>query len=92
MLFLKEHLINDHYNWSTETSRRAVADSPNRRFFDRLNGNQILYLINFYCYLIDNLTIADGQRIENLIVKELPAELKSEIAAFNWLREQYLYY
>jgi hypothetical protein len=92
MQFKKEHLINKHYDWSTETGHNAIPNSPDRRLFDRLNGNQILYLINFFGYSVGNITIDDGRRIENLIIKELPAELKSEKAVFNWLIEKYLYY
>jgi hypothetical protein len=66
-------------------------NAPDRRIFDRLNGNQILYLINFFGYAIGKLTVESGQKIENLISKELPAELKSETAVFNWLRDRYLY-
>ena len=91
MLFLKEHLVSHHYDWTTESMHKIIA-SPDRRLFDRSNGNQILYLINFFGYSVGNLTINDGQRIESLIIKELPAELKSEISVFNWLREKYLYY
>lgn len=91
MLFLKEHLISNHYSWTTET-RHEITNTPDRRLFDRSNGNQILYLINFFGYSIGNLTVDDGQKIESLIIKELPAELKSEIAVFNWLRGKYLYY
>jgi hypothetical protein len=92
MQFTKEYLINKHYNWSTESTRNAIPYTPDRRFFDRLNGNQILYLINFFGYSVGNLTIDDGQRIEELIMNQLPAELKSEIAVFNWLRGKYLYH
>jgi hypothetical protein len=92
MQFKKEHLINKYYDWSTETGHKAVPNSPDRRLFDRLNGNQILYLINCFGYSVGNITIDDGQRIENLIIKELPPELKSEKALFNWLIEKYLYY
>ncbi len=53
---------------------------------------QILYIINFFGYSVGNLTIDDGRRIEDLIIKQLPGELKSEIAVFNWLRGKYLYY
>jgi len=92
MEFRKEHLINKHYDWSIGTERNIIPGSPDRRLFDRLNGNQILYLINFFGHSIGNITLDDGQRIENLIMKELPAELKSEKTVFNWLIEKYLYY
>lgn len=92
MEFTKEHLINNHYDWSTEITRNVIRSSPDRRLFDRLNGNQILYLINFFGHSTGKITIDDGQRIEDIIKKELPAELKSEKAVFNWLIEKYLYY
>ena len=92
MLFLKEHLTCNHYDWSTKIQHKEVMSAPDRRRFDRLNGNQLLYLINSFGHSIGKLTIDDGQRIENLIMKELPPDLKSEIAVFNWLKEKYLYY
>jgi hypothetical protein len=91
MQFLKEHLTGTHYDWSIEARHKELMNIPDRRIFNRLNGNQILYLINFFGYSIGKLTIELGQRIENLISKELPLELKSEIAVFNWLRGKYLY-
>jgi hypothetical protein len=92
MEFTKDHLINKHYDWSTETRLNVISGSPDRRLFDRFNGNQILYLINSFGQSVGNITIDDGQRIEDLISKELPLELKSEKAVFNWLIERYLYY
>jgi hypothetical protein len=92
MQFTKEHLLNNHYNWSAKTPHNAVPETPDRRFFDRQNGNQILYIINFFGHSVGNLTIVDGQRIEALISNELPGQLKSEIAVFNWLKGMYLYY
>ena len=65
----KRTFINKHYDWSTETKHHAIPNAPDRRLFDRLNGNQILYLINFFGYSVGNLTIADGQRIEDLIIE-----------------------
>lgn len=92
MEFTKDHLINKYYDWSTESRHNSVPAMPDRRPFDRLNGDQILYIINFFGYSVGNLTIDDGQRIEDIISNQLTAELKSEIAVFNWLRGKYLYY
>jgi hypothetical protein len=92
MLFLKEHLRSNHYDWSTGIQDNEVLRTPDRRRFDRLNGNQLLYLINSFGHSIGKLTIDDGLRIENLIMTELSPELKSELAVFNWLRGKYLYY
>ena len=92
MLFLKEHLIVSHYDWSAKVQHKEPTTTPGRRHFDRLDGNQILYMINSFGHSIGKLTIDDGQKIENLIIEGLPPELKSEIAVFNWLRGKYLYY
>ena len=70
-------------------STKGVDEWAARRRFDRFNGNQISYLIHSFGQSIDKLTIEDGQRIENLIMKELPSELKSEIAVFNWIKGKY---
>jgi len=60
MEFTKEHLINKNYDWSTEPKHNVISSSPDRRLFDRLNGNQILYLINFFGHSVGNITIDDG--------------------------------
>ena len=64
-------------------------NGPDRRPFDRFNGNQSSYLINSFDQSIRQVTIEDGQRIESLIMKELPSGLKSEIAVFNWIKGKY---
>jgi len=92
MLFLKEHLAGDHYNWQTEIKHEKLTSAPDRRRFDPLNGNQLLYIINFFGIDVGKLSMADGLKIESLVGIELPQELKSEIAVFNWLKRQYLYY
>ena len=86
MTFLKEHLVRHHYNWSTETTH-SITNPFGRRVADRSNGNQILHLINFLRHSVSNLTVNDGQIIKSLIIKELPAQLKSELALFNGLKE-----
>jgi len=91
MEFTKQHLISNHYHWSAGTKHHSIPNTPDRRLFDRLDGNQILYIINFFGDSVGNLTVDDGQRIEDLIIKQLPRDLKSEVAVFNWLRGRYLY-
>ncbi len=91
MTFLKEHLTGLHYNWEGATNALFTGD-PSRRLFDRLNGDQVLFIINFFGKSVGKLTLTDGQKVEELIVKELPENIKSEMAVFNWLREVYLYY
>ena len=92
MLFQKEHLQSDQYRWDNTASHSFYASEPDRRSFDRFNGNQMLLLINFFGKSLGRLTLRDGHRIEELILTQLPESTKSELSVFNWLRGVYLYY
>jgi hypothetical protein len=92
MKFLKEHLQNNHYSWENNAIHSLHAIEPDRRVFDRQNGNQVLFIINFFGKSLGRLTLRDGHKIEDLITTELPEQLKSELSVFNWLRGIYLYY
>ena len=92
MIFLKEHLTGLHYSWASNVSTALFTGDPSRRLFDRLNGDQVLFMINFFGQSVGKLSLSDGQRVEKLIISELPELIKSEMAVFNWLREVYLYY
>lgn len=92
MLFLKEHLVNDHYSWPDSEYDMAKIGEPRRRSFDRLNGNHMLYIINYFGQSIGKFSVSAGRKIEDLIVNQLPEETKSEVTVFNWLRGVYLYY
>ncbi|MEO5563023.1 MAG: hypothetical protein ABIR18_06295 [Chitinophagaceae bacterium] len=84
MPFLKEDLTGSHYNWSNTPD--AYTGQPSRRLFDRFNGDQVLFLINFYGSLSEKFTLLEGRKMEELITNQLPLEAKSEITVFNWLR------
>jgi hypothetical protein len=85
MHFQKEDLEGNHYQW-TEVEKSIFIGQPSRRVFDKLNGNQVLFLINFFGELSDRFTLQEGKIIEQKIIWELPEYAKSEIAVFNWIR------
>jgi hypothetical protein len=85
MPFSKEDLVNPHYNWENEDAD-IFTGSPSRRSFNRFNGNQVLFLINFYGSLSDKFSLAQGRQMEDLILHHLPDHAKSEISVFNWLK------
>ncbi len=87
MAFLKEDLANHHYTWSEQSQKPVFTGSPSRRLFDRFNGEQVLFIINLYGSMANKFTIEEGQRIEEMILNELPMEAKSEMSVFNWLKE-----
>jgi hypothetical protein len=89
MPFLKEDLSGNHYTWGGERSKTTFSGQPSRRLFDRFDGDQVLFMINFYGTLSDKFTIEEGRKIEELILHQLPTDAKSEISVFNWLREAY---
>lgn len=89
MDFLQEHLNWKNYTWPTSDAG-FVLTQPDRRIFDRCSGNQVLRMINFFGTSVGALTLHNGQRLEDLILNEVPTEMKSQLAVFNWLRSKYL--
>ena len=88
MLFLKENLLTTDYEWNNNDNARLLQPDATRNRFDRFNGNCVLHIIDLFDRLVDKLTIAQAQKIEQLIQTELPLEVKSEIAVLQWLRER----
>jgi len=90
MIFLKEHLLKS-YEWAIGLNHSIENKDPDRRIFDRFNGYQVLFIINYFGRSLGKFTVTEGLRIEELISTQLPQEVKSELSVFNWLRGVYLY-
>ena len=90
MFFQKENLVGKTYEWP-ENKSTLLRTTPGMQLFDRLNGDHLLYMINFFCTSLGAFSINEGQKVEGLI-SQLPFEVKSEIAVYNWLKGTYLYY
>lgn len=90
MKYLKEHLVHQ-YSWPHHTAS-IYTGMPSRRLFDPYNGVQVLFIINCFYDLIGLTSIQAGRKLEKLIYTQLPAEIKSELAVFNWLKGIYLYH
>jgi len=86
MSFEKQDLVGTHYSW-TENDTSVFTGQPSRRIFDRSNGNQVLFLINFYGSQSDKFTPEEGKILEQRIQDEMPLEIKSEISVLHWLRD-----
>ena len=85
MYFLKTDLCGYDYHWE-DTSQTVFSGAPSRRLFDRFNGAQVLYLINYYASLNEGFNQNLGRKMEELILYKLPADIKSEISVYNWLK------
>jgi hypothetical protein len=84
MHFQKQDLGESHYMWKDDA---LYNGQPSRRLFDRFNGNQVLFLINFYGSLSERFSIKQGREIEHQILHHLPLDARSEISVYNWIRE-----
>jgi hypothetical protein len=87
MNFSKDNLVNSHYTWPTENNKTVFSGTPSRRLFNRLNGEQVLFIINSYGELSDRFTVEDGRKIEEMIQNDLPSQTKSELSVLHWLKE-----
>ena len=85
MHFQKQDLQGTRYRWAAD-GQHIFQGQPSRRSFDSSNGDQVLFLINFYGSLSDRFTIHEGKNMEQRIMHGLPADAKSEISVFNWMR------
>lgn len=87
MLFQKQDMKENHYHWNNQ-GNDIFKGQPSRRLFDRYNGEQVLFIINFYASLsAENFTLQEGQRLEEKLLNHLPIGTLSEVSVFNWLRD-----
>lgn len=89
MQILKEDLSFTHYRWGTDQGAfmTTFSGEPSRRIFDPQNGNQVLFLINYYASVVTQFTVKEAQFIESQIVHNLPPELKSERSVYTWIMQ-----
>jgi len=89
MDFQRQDLEGTHYYWDRDEND-VFNGQPSRRAFDVFNGNQVLFVINFYGSESENFTVQDAKNVEQRILHELPPGLKSEISVYNWLKTSVL--
>ncbi|MEI9944576.1 MAG: hypothetical protein WDN26_10200 [Chitinophagaceae bacterium] len=89
MQFEKHHMVGQDYSWDKEGDS-SFSGEPTRRLFDRFNGNQVLFIINFYGSLSGAFTLHDAREVEQKILNHLPLDAKSEISVFNWINKAML--
>ena len=87
MIFGKRDLQEKDYYWNTNFLLSALT--PSAAFFNRFNGADILRMINLFNTLVITLTIPEGQRVERMLVREMPLQVNDELSVFNWLKDHY---
>lgn len=85
MPFLKEDLQLTHYSWGEGIKTPLSGGVASRRTFNRFSGEQVLLMINLCVEAGGPTTLADGRKLEERILHELPLEPRSELSVFNWL-------
>ena len=87
MHFQKQDLQYTYYDWDS-SREHLYTGQPSRRVFNKYDGYQVLFIINFYGSLSNRFTLSEGRLIEHRILSDLPGELKSELSVFNWVRDK----
>ena len=78
-----------HYRWTDSGDGNVMyAGEPSRRTFDPYNGDQVLYLINYFLSTKGSYSITEGKAIESKLAHKLPIASQSERSVFNWLKDQ----
>jgi hypothetical protein len=83
MAIAKEDLACDHYSWTNEST---FEGAPSRRFFDRFNGHQVLFILNTLHEESDRFSLQECRKAEELILGQMPTDIRSELSVYNWLR------
>lgn len=86
MPFLKEDMNGRNYNWPDEGAATVFSGTPSRRLFDRFNGNQVLFLINYFGTLSERFSNEEARKLEDMLTNDLPMEAQSEISVLNWMK------
>ena len=68
--------------FSKYNKRVKRINIPDKSFFNKNEGNEVLYIINLLSFVEDS---CDLERAENLIRNYMPLNIKSQIDVFNWL-------
>lgn len=87
ILFSKSNLIYKDYKWTVYLHNDPkVNGKPDETSFNRLEGNEVVYLINKLMFLWDYRFSNTGNKMEKLIHDQLPAGVLSQEEVKNWIK------
>jgi len=89
MTIRKEDLLFNDYNWETEPDNAIFQGEPDRNMFHRNEGNDVLYMINYFCSVMNYDSKIHAGKMEILIHEKMPFDIKSQNSVFNWLKKEY---
>jgi hypothetical protein len=89
MHFSKADMELIHYRWQQDKLKADALFSgePSRRSFDPLNGDQVLFMINYFGSFSKDFTLQEARALEQQIAFSLPKESQSEVSVLKWLHK-----
>ena len=88
LLFAKSNLFYKDYSWTLYPGTDPrVSGKPDETPFNRLEGNEVIYLINKMMVIWSFRFVNTGNKIEKLIHDKLPADLVIQEEIQLWIKE-----
>lgn len=88
MNLLNRSELKYNYNWKPiPDDDPRLSGLPDKTLFNKKEGHEVLYLINSFAERYSLKKIETGQKIEELIQKELPGNFRCQIHVMEWLEE-----
>lgn len=66
-----------------------LRGEPDQSLFNRGESYEVLYLVNKFCDKNKFKKIVSGQKVERLIQKHLPGDIRSQVNVMQWLDNNY---
>jgi hypothetical protein len=88
-VYYKSDLLFNDYVWNESAEHVKLQGVPDRNMFMRYEGNEILYMINYACEMMECKSKAEAGRMEILLHEKLPLEVRSQNRVYSWLQKEY---
>jgi len=88
VLFSRKNLCYTDYQWNSfSVNDPRVSGKPDETPFNRLEGAEMVYLVNKLMVLWDYRFVSSGTKMEKLIREKMPEEIIRQKDVFVWLKE-----
>ena len=89
ILFSRKNLCYDDYKWTAyQQNDLHVSGKIDQTNFNRLEGNEMIYLINKLMIVWEYRFASSGNKMEKLIREQLPEDVTTQEDVQRWLREK----
>ncbi len=89
-LITKNDLIYKDYSWTAISGDNPkVTDEPDSTLFNRHEGYEVLYLINKLAEMWNFKQKISAEKMEKMIRKYLPSDIRSQINVKQWIQNNW---